>query len=294
MVGSTTYRMERFAPGIFVVLWSTGFIVARYGTRDAGPLTFLTLRMFFAAVVLMLFAKFTKTMRLNRQHIGVAAIVGVLMHGLYLGGVFVAADHGLPSGLIALIAGLHPLITAVASRLILAEPLSKIQRRGIALGVIGVGVVVVEKMQSSSSVKITGISLIAMALAISGMAAGTLLQRAKGTDIPLVAGTAVQYVSAGVVLCFGAVVNEHWQFHSTAQSWLSLAWAVGVLSIVAVLVMLYMLNRQAAAKVSSLFFLTPALSAIESAVLFGERLGAFAVVGLLVALVGVRLTTRAT
>jgi len=96
------------------------------------------------------------------------------------------------------------------------------------------------------------------------------------------------------VLCFGAVLNEHWQFHSTAQSWLSLAWAVLILSIVAVLVMLYMLNRQAAAKVSSLFFLTPALSAIESAVLFGERLGAFAVVGLLVALVGVRLTTRAT
>ncbi|MSO59855.1 MAG: EamA/RhaT family transporter [Ilumatobacteraceae bacterium] len=293
MVGHTTHPAERFAPGIFVVLWSTGFIVARYGTRDAGPLTFLTLRMFFAAAALMLFAQFTKTIRLSRQHIGVAAIVGVLMHALYLGGVFVAADHGLPSGLIALIAGLHPVITAVASRLILAEALSKMQRRGIALGVVGVCVVVIEKMQSSSSVKISGVGLIAMALAITGMAAGTLVQRAKGTNIPLLAGTAVQYVSAGVVLCIGAICNEHWQFTSTARSWLSLAWAVGVLSIVAVLLMLYMLNRQAAAKVSSLFFLTPALSAIESAILFGERLGALAIIGLLVALVGVRMTTRA-
>ena len=291
-MGDTTYRMERFAPGIFVVLWSTGFIVARYGTRDAGPLTFLTLRMFFAAAVLMLFAKFTKTMRLNRQQIGVAAIVGVLMHSLYLGGVFVAADQGLPAGLMALIAGLHPVLTAVAGRVVLLEALGKTQLLGIALGVIGVGVVVIDKTQSASSVEISAIGLIAMLLAITGMATGTLLQRALGTDMPLIAGTAVQYLSAGIVLSFGAYYNEHWEFTSTTRSWLSLAWAVAVLSIIAVLVMLYMLNRKAAAKVSSLFFLTPALSAIESAVLFGERLGVLAVIGFLVALTGVRLTTR--
>ena len=110
--------------------------------------------------------------------------------------------------------------------------------------------------------------------------------------MPLVRGTAVQYSASAVVLVVAAIGNEHWKLHSSAQLWFSLAWSTFVLSIAAVLIMLMLLQRQAAAKVSSLFFLTPALSTIEGAILFDEKLGALAVIGLVIALAGVYLTTR--
>ena len=110
--------------------------------------------------------------------------------------------------------------------------------------------------------------------------------------MPVLRGTAIQYTTAATVLGVGAVFNEHWQFHSTPRLWFSLAWALIVLSIAAVLIMMMLLQRQAAAKVSSLFFLTPALSAIEGAILLHEHLAALTVVGLVVSLAGVAMTTR--
>ena len=99
------------APSIFVVFWSTGFIVARYGTRDAGPLTFLAVRMFIASALLWVIATIIHAPRMLKSSWSTASIVGVFMHAVYLGGVFVAIDNGLPSGLSALIAGLHPVVT---------------------------------------------------------------------------------------------------------------------------------------------------------------------------------------
>ena len=125
------------------------------------------------------------------------------------------------------------------------------------------------------------------------MCFGTLVQRKHGSNMPLLRGTVVQYLASAAVLLLGAMVHEGWEFNVTARSVFALAWAVVVLSIAAVLIMLWLLQRHAAAKVSSLFFLTPALSTIEGAVLFGEVLGGLAIVGLVTALVGVSLTLRA-
>ncbi len=282
--------IERVAPALFVALWSTGFIVARYGTRDAGPFTFLSVRLFIAALILFALARVMKHERLSRQDIGIAALVGCGMHALYLGGVFFAVSRGLPSGITALIAGTQPVLTAIAGRWLLREKLSLRQWLGIAVGLAGVLAVVVDKSRSSSG-EITAVALIAMAISVVGMAGGTLLQRARGTSMPLLAGTATQYVAAGAVLAVVAVADEGWHFESTLQTWLATAWAVGVLSIAAVLLMLFLLARHAAARVSSLFFLTPALSTVEGAMLFDEHLGVFAIVGLAAAAIGVYLTT---
>ena len=124
------------------------------------------------------------------------------------------------------------------------------------------------------------------------MSAGSLVQRRFGGGVPLLWGTAAQYAAATPVFLLGGLVVEHWRVDATARFLFSLAWAVVVLSIGAVLLMLLLLQRQAASKVSSLFFLTPALSTIEGAILFDERLGLLAVVGLVVALAGVALTVR--
>ena len=276
---------------VFVLLWSTGFIVARYGTRDAGPMTFLALRLIIAAAVLFVVATATDAPAINREQFRWAAVTGVGLHAIYLGGVFIAADLGLPSGLSALIAGLHPVVTSVGALLLLSERLRTVQWVGVALGVGGVVAVVIDRLEAGVS-GITAGAIAAMVVSVLGMSSGTLLQRARGASMPLLRGTAVQYLSAAIVLGVGSVTVEHVEVRLTARFVWSLLWAIVVLSIAAVLIMLWLLQRQAAVRVSSLFFLTPALSTIEGAMLFDERLGALAVVGLIVALCGVALTTR--
>jgi drug/metabolite transporter (DMT)-like permease len=277
---------------VFVALWSTGFIVARYGTDDAGPLTFLAYRLAIAAAVLWIYATATKAPTIRREAVGWAAVSGLGMHAVYLGGLFLAISWGMPTGVGALIAGLHPVITTVAARALLGERLAPWQWVGVGLGLAGVIVVVVDHMAGHSGDISTG-ALIAAAVSVVGMCFGTLVQRARGAHMPLLRGTVVQYTVSAAVLFVGAVVHEHLDFTVTRRSVFALAWAVVVLSIAAVLIMLWLLQHHAAAKVSSLFFLTPALSTVEGALLFGEQLGPLAVVGLVTALVGVSLTLRA-
>jgi drug/metabolite transporter (DMT)-like permease len=277
------------APALFVVLWSTGFIVARYGTKDAGPLTFLAIRTAIAAVILFGVARLMGEEKLSRDQIRIQWIVGAGIHAMYLGGVFVAIDHGLPSGVSALIAALHPVLTTVLGRVVLGENLNVRRGVGVALGCIGVIAVVVERGGASDGV--STLALVAMGIAVVGMSGGTLIQRRTAVGVPLLGGTAWQYAVTTVILGIGAVVFEGWEFTVTARSLWSLAWAVGVLSLAAILIMLWLLHRQAASQVSSLFFLTPALSTVEGAILFGEELGVLSVVGLVVAIAGVWLAT---
>jgi drug/metabolite transporter (DMT)-like permease len=284
-------RVVSATPWIFVVLWSTGFVAARYATDDTGPLTFLAVRMVLAAALLAVFAVVRAAPRVERSLIPWVVLAGIGMHVLYLGGVFVAIDRGLPAGVSALIAGLHPVITALLSRRVLGERLVRLQWVGVGLGFAGVTAVVVDRLMTHSS-GVTAMTMGASALSVLGMAGGTLVQRKKCSAMPLLWGTVVQYASAAIVLGVLVAVWEHVDFRITAQSLFAMAWAVVVLSIAAVLLMLWLLQRRAASQVTSLFFLTPALSAVEGAILFGERLGALAVVGLLISLVGVAFVTR--
>lgn len=293
MSNNQQQSLQRVAPAIFVALWSTGFVVARYATRDAGPLTFLGVRMFIAAGLLWLIATAMRAPRMTREAWSAASIVGVFMHAIYLGGVFVAIDNGLPSGLSALIAGLHPVATSVAARIFLRERLTRKQIFGVCLGLIGVLAVVIEKLQDANG-GVTKTAMIAMIISIFGLTIGTLVQRALGKEMPLLRGTATQYLASGVVLAVASGFSEQWQFSLTRYTVFSMLWAVVVLSLGAVLLMMTLLARHTAAKVSSLFFLTPALSTIEGAILFDERLGVLAVVGLVIAIIGVRLTMQST
>ena len=268
-------------------------MVARYATTDAGPLTFLCVRMFLAAGLLWLIATALRAPRMTRSDWSAATIVGVFMHAIYLGGVFVAINLGLPSGLSALIAGLHPVATSVAARVFLREQLSRKQIVGVFLGLVGVCAVVVEKLEAVDGGVTTG-AMIAMMVSILGLTVGTLVQRALGKDMPLLRGTATQYLASGVVLSVASGLSESWKFEITGNTVFSMLWAVIVLSLGAVLLMMTLLARHTAAKVSSLFFLTPALSTIEGAILFGERIGALALTGLVIAIFGVRLTMQTT
>ena len=266
-------------------------MVARYATEDAGPLTFLAIRLLGAAALLWIVSLVIRAPAITGEQTWWSSVAGLGMQALYLGGVFVAISLGLPTGLSALIAGIHPVVTSIGAMWLLGERLHRIQWIGICLGVLGVLAVVLYKLNDNTAT-VTGAALLAMLVSVLGMSAGTLVQRAHGVNTPLLRGTAVQFSAAGIALAVAAIFNEHWQFEATTRSWLSMSWALLVLSIAAVMIMLYLLQRQAAAKVSSLFFLTPALSTIEGAILFGESLGVIVVIGLMISLVGVWLTTR--
>ena len=282
--------MKRLAPAVFVLLWSTGFIVARYATRDAGTFSFLTVRTLVAAAVLFVIARVTQEQQISAPQRITMLAVGTGMHAMYLGGVFYAIEHGMPSGMSSLIAALHPVVTTVLAWLALGERLNRTRTVGVVLGFAGVVFVVIEHGGAGDGVPSR--AMWAMVVAVVGMSAGTLLQRHRGQGTPLLSGTAWQYASTTMILGVIAVTGEGWRFSPTLNTWLSLAWAVGVLSIAAILIMLWLLHRQAASRVSSLFFLTPALSSVEAAILFGEDLGVLAVVGLAVALAGVWLATN--
>jgi drug/metabolite transporter (DMT)-like permease len=279
----------RFAPMVFVLLWSTGFIVARYGTTDSGPLTFLAIRVLIAAVILWALSRLAREVVLTPREKIIQMISGLGIHGLYLGGVFVAIDLGLPSGVSALIAALHPVLTTVLGRVLLCEEMTSRRIWGVVLGCVGVVVVVAERGGATDNVPAG--ALVAMAIAVLGMSAGTLVQRQFAVSTPLLGGTAWQYISSAVVFGVGALLFERWDFSVTPQSLGALAWSVGVLSLGAILIMLWLLKRQAASQVSALFFLTPALSAVQGSLLFGETLGSLSLLGLIVALLGVWLAT---
>lgn len=278
-------------PITFVILWSTGFIVARYATDDAGPLSFLAVRVLCAAGVLAVVAMVQHSPRPSRVGIGWSMVAGVGMHAAYLGGVFIAIDNGLPSGIGALISGLHPVITAVVGSIVLGEVLRRRRWWGVALGLTGVAVVVGERAAAG----IEGVSagpVAAAAIGTLGMSLGTLVQRWSGRSTPLLWGTVAQFGGAAIVLVPLAIVVEGMDISTSASTVASLAWAVLVLSVAAVAIMVWLLQRTDAASVSSLFFLTPALSAIEAAILFGERLAVTSVIGLVIAAGGVALATR--
>lgn len=254
-------------------------------------MTFLFLRMVAAAVILGVIAVITGAPRLSSGQAVWAGVSGLGIHAAYLGGVFIAIDLGLPSGLSALIAGLHPVITSIMAVFVLGELLQRRQWLGVALGVGGVMVVVIERM-GAGEIDVRVAALVAMGISVFGMSAGTLVQRAHGQAMPLLFGTTVQFGVSAVALGVGSFVIEGFDVEFTAQLWWSLLWSILVLSLAAILIMLWLLQRQAAVKVSSLFFLTPALSAIEGSILFDERLGLLAIVGLFIALIGVALATR--
>ena len=279
-------------PVLFVLLWSTGFVGAKYGLPYAEPFTFLGVRLVAAAVLLAALALAMRSARpASRAQTGHAAVAGVLLHAGYLGGVFYAISVGIPAGVAAVIVSLQPVLTAFLATRVLHEHPSRRQWLGLALGVLGVALVVGPGIVASPGpdepLAVAGLASCLVALA-SGTA-GTLYQKRNGDAVPLVWGTAVQYAAAAVPLLLVAAGTERMAIRWTGNFVLALVWLVLVLSIGAVLLLLLLLRRGTASSVSSLFYLVPPATAVEAYLLFGERLSALSLVGIGVAAAGVAL-----
>ncbi|MEK9664079.1 MAG: DMT family transporter [Candidatus Nanopelagicales bacterium] len=277
----------RLAPGAFVLIWSTGFIGARYGLPYAAPLTLLGVRMSIATAVFALLVLALRAPRLNgRRQYSRSAIVGILLHAVYLGGLFVAIDLGLPVSVTALIVCLQPILVAILAGPVLGEQVHARQWLGFALGFVGAAIVLAPGLTSGET------SIAAASAAIIGLlgtTAAMLLQKKWGDDIPPVAGTTVQYAAAAIVLLAVASLTEPLTVDWTPTFVVVLAYMVLVLSVGAILLMFWLIRRGTASGFTSLYFLVPPATLVEAAILFGERLPVLALIGFVIATVGVAL-----
>nr|WP_243455102.1 DMT family transporter [Meiothermus sp. CFH 77666] len=282
------------APILFVLLWSTGFVGAKLGLPYAEPFTFLWVRMvivvgLLTALAAVLRSPWPRGWVLN-LHIGVS---GLLLHAGYLGGVFFAIRGGLPAGLAALIVGLQPILTAVLAQFLLRERVSGVQWAGLLLGFVGVGLVVGEKALSAHLLSIEPSAFVAIVLALLSTTLGTLYQKRFAVQMPLVGGTVVQYIAASAGLfVMSLLFRETMHIQWTLQFTLAMAWLVLVLSIGAILLLMYLIRHNSASTVASLFYLVPPATALEAYFLFGERLGGWALLGMGLAAVGVAMVVR--
>jgi drug/metabolite transporter (DMT)-like permease len=272
------------APAVFVVLWASGFIGAKLGLAYAEPMTFLSLRMIAAVVLLAVVIALTRPKWPDRAGIAHSAVTGALVHGCYLGGVFASIENGLSAGLIALVVSLQPVLTSTLANRWLGERVLPRQWLGLAFGVGGVYLIVQEKVTTGET---TPLAWIFAVVALVGITVGTLYQKRFGGGIDWRTGLSVQYATAGVIFVIAAVLFETHVVHWTPQFVFALGWLVLVLSFGAIWLLYFLIRRAAATRVVSLFYMTPPVTALMAWLLFDERLAPLALVGMAICVVGV-------
>ena len=282
--------MKRIYPFLFVFLWSTGFIGARFGLPYSEPLSFLLVR-YLCVIALMLAiavasrAPWPKDPR-QWGHIGVS---GVLIHAVYLGGVFVSIKHGLPAGIAALVVGMQPLLTAVGAGWVLGERVSARRWFGLVLGFIGVALVVSGKFGITAEL---GPMLVPVLAALLGMTVGTLYQKRFCAGFDLRTGSVIQFVPSALVTAIAIALFTRFQITWTAQFAFALGWLVLVLSIGAISLLNLLIHSGSAVNVASLFYLVPLSTALIAWGVFGETLPPISLAGMVLAVGGVYLVVR--
>jgi drug/metabolite transporter (DMT)-like permease len=279
-------------PLFFVFLWSTGFIVAKYGLPYAPPLTFLILRC-GAVVLVLLPAVWLARAPWPRGQLGHVALAGLLMQAGYLGGVWSAIKIGMPAGLTALIVGMQPILTAVAAPLI-GERVTRRQWLGLLLGLCGVALVV------AARIRVAGLSPAAIGyctFALLSITAGTMYQRRYCPRFDLRTGTVIQFAATVAALLPLAIVFEgldlplsrvEWNVHFAG----ALLWSVFALSIGAIFLLFKLISRNDATRVTSLLYLTPPTTAVMAWLMFGEALSPAGLLGMAVAVTGVAFVVK--
>jgi drug/metabolite transporter (DMT)-like permease len=279
---------KKLAPGLFVLLWSTGFIGVKYGVPYAPPFYFLAIRMIIAALLLFIAISFLrKSQPITRSIIWPSTLIGLTLHGAYLGGCFFAASRGMPAGVAALIVSLQPVLVSLFAAKYLNEPLKARAVFGLILGLIGLFVVVLPRISETGTNSISIIAIAASVVGLLGGTSGTILQKKYGGEIPTLAGTSIQYAATAAVLLVIALIFEKPDIQWTGNFIVALAWLIFALSFGAILLLFFLLRSGSAASVSSLYYLVPAATAIEAYFIFDEHISLISLIGTLITVIGV-------
>jgi len=274
-------------PIFFVLLWSTGFIVAKFGLPYAPPLTFLLLRCLGVLVVLVPIVLVCKA-PWPTGSIRHVAVAGLLLQAGYLAGVWCAIKLGMPAGVTALIVGMQPILTAACAPLI-GERVRPKQWLGLVFGLAGVGLVVYAKI---SLIGLSALSIGYCVMALLSITAGTMYQRRYCPRFDLRTGTVIQFAATVVLLLPLAMLFEELDLGLSTVQWTprfigALLWSVFGLSIGAMFLLFTLLRRSAATEVTSLLYLTPPTTAVMAWLMFGEAFSLLGVAGMAIAVVGV-------
>ena len=277
-------KLSKIAPLLFVALWSTGFVGAKYGLPYADPFIFLAVRVLIAAVILFAVAAIMKSpIAIGASAITRSSAIGFFLHACYLGGVFFSISKGLPAGVAAVVTSLQPVLVSLLAVKVLGEQLRGRQIVGLSLGLIGVVLVLGPSFEAS--IPVSGV--IGILVALLGSTTATLLQKKIGADVPLIAGTAYQYLASGLILAIAAVATGGTHIQWSGKFILAFIWLIAVLSVGAILLLLWLLNQGSAASVSSLFYLIPPATALEAFFLFGEKVNTQGFLGIGITALGV-------
>ena len=293
MTGDHRVALIRAMPVVFVLVWSTGFIVARYGMPHAPPLTFLAVRyllsiLCFAVWVLLARAAWPLG-RVQWLHL---AITGVLMHAGYLGGVWAAVKAGIGAGTVALIVGLQPVLTALwlSAQGERGERVTRAQWLGLALGLTGLLLVVGHKLGSG---EVTAVNLALAIGALLSITSGTLYQKRFVAPCDVRTAITVQLMAA-LALTLPLAWLEPGAIDWQPQLLGAMAWSVLVLTLGGGSLLYLLIQRGAATAVTSLMYLVPPCTALMGWALFGESLARGVLAGLALTAVGVALVVRST
>jgi drug/metabolite transporter (DMT)-like permease len=282
-------------PLVFVVLWSTGWVVAKYAAPHVDPLTFLALRYaiaaaLIAAIALVGGASLFSDRKLARH----AMISGVFLHAIYLGGVWWALKHGLPAGLSALLAAVQPLTTAILAPRLLGEPVGLVRWAGFALGLVGLVLAIEPKLVSLdwASLDSLVLPLAVNVVAMLSVTAGTFYQKRhlQGGDLRVIA--TLQYAGAFAVTLPAALLLEDLRIDWTAETIGALAWSVLVLSLGAIALLLWLIRNGEVSRAATLIYLIPPTAALQAYLVLGETLLPIQVAGMAVTVIGVALASR--
>ena len=287
-------RVKTFAPVIFVLLWSTGFIGAKYILPYAEPFVFLTIRYFFATLILVLIAKaMGESLRITWPQVKQSMLVSVFLHVIYIGGVFYAVFIEIPAGITAVIVSLQPILVSVLAIPLLGEKLSYRQVFGLLLGFVGILFLLSPKLlEGDLSTGFSTLGIICCVIALLGTTIGYLLQKKGGADIPFLAGTAVQFATSTVIFALASVIFEPLKVNVTLEFVLALSWIVLALSIGSIFLLFYLLRNDSASSVSSLYYLVPPLAAVQAYFFFDERIKGIGLVGMALAALGTLIVTK--
>ena len=282
------------APGVFVLLWASGFVVARLTAGHVEPLSFLAYRFPLAALLMFGLVLLFRHGSLPSRDVAHATAVGFFLHAGYLAPIYWAVTHGLPGGVSALIVGLQPLVTAFMAVPLLGERVSGKHWFALVTGIIGVALVLSPRFSVQA---IGGITPLTAGLGFIGMlsaTAGTVYQKRFAGHIPFLPSVMWQYVGASAAVIAFAALTETFGFDGSWQAWSGLIWATVVISLGAILILMRLIRDGEVAKVSTLIFLVPGVTALITWLMFNETLTLLQIIGMAVTAAAVMIVNRKT
>jgi drug/metabolite transporter (DMT)-like permease len=286
--------VSKFAPAIFVLLWSSGFIGAKFLLPHAEPFTLLSVRFALTALILISIAAAMRApMKMTKSQYLRAGYISLFLHFAYTGGIFVAIHEGVSAGITAVIVSLQPVLVSLLAIALLGERLRSSQVAGLLLGLIGVTLLLAPKiLQGDASLVFSVAGVLAAVVALIGSVWGTIEQKRHGSDLPILYGLAFQYTVSGILLGILAITTESMIIEWSIQFVAVLLWIVLGVSIGSVVLLFYLLRKGTAGSVSSLLYLGTPLAATFGYIFFDEHISSVGAIGMAIAVFGVWLVLR--